>query len=244
MFWIVRGIVGFEDVELVGSTLKISGVEFLFGSEDDVDAGGLLRMETAKGGGGIVFGEDWLVVDGGDESTTDFVVGSFEGGEETGGTGVFADVRDENAIAEVVAFERETEGRISAGDLEGFGKGVGKGIGAEKKAGDGSFGFFGWERGAVVGALKVLDIRWDFVDRKVIHTFIKTGMFGNFNALGIHIIPKNVAGGVGKETKKDAFARVRDKFRAATARGANPDTTTKGAEVGEIVGSASGKKKR
>jgi len=51
----------------------------------------------------------------------------------------------------------------------------------------------------------------------------------------------DVASGVGEETEKGALRRVRQKFRGAPTRRADPDAATKCTEVREVVNLSEGK---
>ena len=65
-----------------------------------------------------------------------------------------------------------------------------------------------WERVTILSALKMYNIRWNRVKRKVIHALIKPGMLGNLDAGCLRVEPEYVASGVGQESQEDAFPGV------------------------------------
>ena len=81
----------------------------------------------------------------------------------------------------------------------------------------------------------MLYVGGDFRDGEIIHTFIEAGMFGNFDALSVNIIPEDILGSVREKSEEKAFAGVGDEFGAASTRGANPNTTTKSSKICEII---------
>lgn len=69
-------------------------------------------------------------------------------------------------------------------------------------------------------------------------------MRGDFDTSGFWVIPKNVASRIRHEAEEDAFPRVGAKLGTSTTGGADPNTTTKGAEVRKIVNAVKGKLER
>ena len=112
---------------------------------------------------------------------------------------------------------------------------MGERVGFEEKTGNDRIVGFSRKGFAKFGALKMLDVGRDFGNRQVVHAFVETSMLGNFDTLGVNIVPEDILSSVGKKTKKETFARVRDEFCTSTTRRANPDTATKGAKVSKIV---------
>jgi hypothetical protein len=56
----------------------------------------------------------------------------------------------------------------------------------------------------------------------------------NLSPCGLNVIPDDVLEGVWEESKEDTLASMVAKFATMRARWADPDTTTKGAEVAKV----------
>ena len=78
------------------------------------------------------------------------------------------------------------------------------------------------------------DIRWESIEREIIHAFIEFCMKGNFDFVCGFVEPENIASGVRDETKKCAFSRTGDEFCCTTSRGTDPYTGTESFKVSEI----------
>jgi hypothetical protein len=79
---------------------------------------------------------------------------------------------------------------------------------------------------------------------EVIHAFIEARMEGDFDTLGVKIIPEDVLGGIAKETKEDSFTGVVLEFARASAGWSNPNATTKRTHVTKVGFVAKAKKVR
>jgi len=112
---------------------------------------------------------------------------------------------------------------------------MGERVGFEEKTGNDRIVGFSRKGFAKFGALKMLDVGRDFGNRQVVHAFVETSMLGNFDTLGVNIVPEDILSSVGKKTKKETFVRVWDEFCTTTTRRANPDTTTKRTKISKVV---------
>ena len=65
-----------------------------------------------------------------------------------------------------------------------------------------------FKREVILSTLKVVDIRWDSIYRKIIHAFIKASMSSKFHSGSIHIIPEDIPGGVRHKTRKMPFREL------------------------------------
>jgi len=90
--------------------------------------------------------------------------------------------------------------------------------------------------GVRVGPLQILNIGGQIIAREIIHAFVKAAVIGVFDAVGVGIIPDNVASGAtGEMAEVDAGNGISFVFDfALVATGFDPDATTKGAEAREV----------
>mmetsp|Transcript_20761 Transcript_20761/g.57389 ORF Transcript_20761/g.57389 Transcript_20761/m.57389 type:complete len:267 (+) Transcript_20761:1422-2222(+) len=100
------------------------------------------------------------------------------------------------------------------------------------------------KRFAVTGALKMLDVGGNLGDGEIVHAFVKASVFGDFYTGGFDVIPKDVVGSIGEETKEEAFAGVGAELGRAAARRADPDATAERAHASEVILFVGGKFKR
>lgn len=189
-------------------------------------------------------GEDLVAIHRNNVGATDFVVGGLGCGEYLGSTAVALDVRNISTLGKLVSLDSETKCGVGALDFHGFGEGMGERIEREVELINGAFSRFCRKGVTLLGPLEVHNIWRDVFLWEVIHTFIKTSMFGNLDSLGFWVVPYNIFGGVGEETEEDAFAGVGAELDWTASRWAHPDSATKSAEVREIVLFSSGKLQR
>jgi hypothetical protein len=90
--------------------------------------------------------------------------------------------------------------------------------------------------GVRVGPLQILNIGGQIIAREIIHAFVKAAVIGVFDAVGVGIIPDNVASGAtGEMAEVDAGNGISFVFDfALVATGFDPDATTKSAETREV----------
>ena len=69
----------------------------------------------------------------------------------------------------------------------------------------------------------------------ITHSFVETDMNSSLDTAGLEIKPDNILCGIGGIAEKNSSFGMEGELGRAFARGAYPDTATKGAEIGEIV---------
>ena len=89
-------------------------------------------------------------------------------------------------------------------------------------------------REPVFSTLKVLNIRQDGINGKIIHALIKASMGGNLDAGSIHIIPEDIPGCVGHKAKEDTFLRIGNRLSRTFPGRTNMHTANKSLEVAEV----------
>ena len=214
---------------------KRFGVHVTFRCQLQVDLLVLCIKSSTQSSNGLVKGEDRSIIDFGDKGTSKLVASGLVGGKELGSTGVRFDTRDESAIGKGVLGESKSKVGIGTTNFHGLGESVGEGIQTEVKLVNGGVTGVRGKGLAILESMKMDNIGRERIGWKIIHSFVKTGMFGNLDSRSFRVKPQNVLGCVGKETKKDAFDRVGFKLGFATMGRTNPNSATKGTELGEVI---------
>ena len=182
----------------------------------------------------IILCKDRLALDGNNVCTTKFVADGAMCGVYVGGTTFGFDILEEGVVVDIVATDLKAKAGVGAGDADFAIYCVEEGTGAGVELGHSSVFRFGQKRVTVLGSLEVNDVGGNVIEGQVIHTFVKLGMFGDFDFRRFRIVPENVADGLRNVSKKDSFSGIWNKFGMAWRGRAHPDVTTKSFEVGKV----------
>ena len=96
------------------------------------------------------------------------------------------------------------------------------------------FSDIGWDVVAIISATKMCNIRRQFSNRKIVHAFIESGTGCNLDLGGSMLHQRMFLCCVRNAAKKDHFLRIWAKFSGVMSGRANPDTTSKALDVGEV----------
>jgi hypothetical protein len=191
-----------------------------------------LREERFSFGGG----EDGDVVDCGKKGTDIFALWNTKTAAEWGGAGVWFDVGDIGPIGGSVRLQTETKERVGASNADRFVVFRGKRWGGKRKIGGRIEGIRIGGNGLIfVDSLEMTNI-WGKVQRgEIIHTLVEAYMEGDFDAIGIGIIPENVFLSMGEVTKEDStFSGAVLKASFSLAGRADPNTSAKSAKFAKL----------
>ena len=139
-------------------------------------------------------------------------------------------------MIQLVFIKGETKVGLATRDLHGLHNGVKEGTGTNIESSDGDIVVFSRDRSTELGTLEVNDIGWDGIRGQIVHTFVKTSVLCNFDTSSFWVEPKYIVSCLGNKAEEDTLARVRTEFGIASTRRTNPNSTTKCAETGEIIG--------
>jgi len=109
---------------------------------------------------------------------------------------IFLDVSDIGMMTEFIRCQGESIQRVVISYLDSFYHSIGERV---KLINRGLF-YFSRKWFSILCVLQVNNIRRNWVGRKVVHTFIKSHMFGNLDHMGFGGIPCDILIGVGCET--------------------------------------------
>jgi hypothetical protein len=132
-----------------------------FGSkgERDLVRRGRQNTESTKFALGIGESENWNVLDGSDECPKVFLASSASCATESLGTGLRCEIRDKNAIGQLISAESEAKSVTSALNADGDVGLVEERTGTETKRGDRDGGRLRRKRFSILNSLEVLYIR-------------------------------------------------------------------------------------
>jgi hypothetical protein len=235
---VIRSSTGGKVVKVMfmeGQSSIMQGWERL-GCKGDGETG-RCREGSTKGNqkaSSISGGKDRAVVDSSKKRSFVLAGCCFRRRAHRGGTGARQDLGDISAIGSAVRENPEAKRWVGALDLDSdvaFGQERSE---METKRSDGSRHSVSGDRIAGLHAMEVLYVGWDGLEREVIHTFIKAGVESNFDAFGINIKPQYVFEGVRQISQENSLASMIGEASGTLAGRANPDSTTKRSELGEV----------
>jgi len=134
---------------------------------------------------------------------------------------------DIDSLVQLVGSKDYSKGRVSVGAFELLGDKLGKGMNIEVEVtGSVNLFSFSWNRMSLLDAFQMLNVGRNAINRKVIHSFIKSYMRSDLDSLSINIIPKNVPSGVRHKSQENSLLGIIFELSAALGRRTHPDTSS------------------